>query len=129
MPITRNLARQYPLAAIAELRAVRDMGAGNEVRIAVPAGALVYSVVTLTETAFTVNTTSTVTVSDGTLVYVNAQDTKTAGVETVAAQTKFYPTAGVITCSMAETGTPAPLGRVFVIVKYVIVDRQNENQA
>lgn len=119
--------RQYPLSAIADL-GIANLGAGNEVTIPVPPNALVLEVVVLGTTAFDSGTTATVTATDGTTVYANAVDVKSTGAKTVANVPKFYPTGGTITCSAAQTGTAGTVGRALVMVRYVTLNRANEEQ-
>ena len=64
------------------------------------------------------NQTNTVNVTDGTTVFVTAQDVKSVGSETVANVPKFYATGGTITASLAQTGA-ATAGLVIVEISYV----------
>lgn len=117
---TKQIDRQYSKVAVADL-GIAQMGTGNGITIAVPAGALVLRVLLQTITAFDSVTTATGTVTDGTTSYVTAQDVKTTGAETSAGAPKFYPTGGTITASLAETGAAATVGRALAVVEYVIV--------
>ena len=127
MPVITVNERQYPLNAVADL-GIAQIGAGNEVRINLPPGALLTGLLAQTVTAFNNTTTSTLTVSDGTTTFVNAVDVKTVGAETVANLSAFYPSGGTLTISMAQTGTAATAGRAFVVATYQILGRVNEIQ-
>lgn len=124
---TKQDIRQYPLVALVEIGPA-NIGTGNGVTIAIPGGAIVTKVALLTATAFNSETTTTGTISDGTTTFVNAQDLKTAGAETVAVATKYYPTPATITVSAAQTGAAATAGLAFATVEYVIKGRWSENQ-
>lgn len=119
--------RQYPLAAIADT-GIANMGAGNEVTFDIPPGAFVYGVTCDTVTAFNSVTTATITVSDGSVTFVAAQDLKTLGRETAAVAHKLYPSGGTITVSLAETGGAATVGRNITTVLYVLLGRAHEVQ-
>lgn len=125
---TRMIDRQYALTALASL-GVANMGAGNGVEIAVPVNAVVLRVGVYTATAFDSATTATATVGDGTTTFVSAVDVKTTGAETATGVPKYYPTGGVITASLAETGAAATVGEAFLHVEYVVRDRGGEIQA
>lgn len=124
MAVTKNVSRQYPLAGLADL-GIAQNGAGNEVTFKLPPGALLVNLTVDTTVVFN-STTNTLTVSDGTTTFAAAVDTKTLGRETVANLGKHYPTGGLLTVSMAHTGTAPTTGRVFVQPTYVIVGRENE---
>lgn len=115
---TKIIDRTYPMGQAAAM-GIANIGADNGVSFAVPMGAIVVRVVALTTTAFNSGTTATVTVGDGTTTFVNAQDLLSAGSETVANTPKLYPTGGTITATLAETGTAATAGAVYVYVEYV----------
>lgn len=117
--------RQWPLSAVADM-GIAQMGAGNEMTIKLPVNALLMRLLVVTVTAFDSVTTATATVSDGTTTFASAVDIKTAGSETVSNAPKFYPTGGTLTCSLAQTGGDATVGRVLVIPEYVVVGRGNE---
>lgn len=122
---TKVDARQKVLAAFVELL-IGNIGANNGYDIKLPAGALLLDVGVLTDTAFD-GTTNTATIADGTTTFVNAQDVKTTGEETVAADKKYYPNGGTISVTMAQTGT-ATVGRAFAWVTYIVKGRWDENQ-
>lgn len=96
---------------------VANIGAGNEVDVAIPRGALVDEIAVVGDEAFN-GTTNTLTVTDGTTVFANAVDVATTGSKTVANTPKFYPDGGTITASMAQTGA-ATEGRAVVKVGYL----------
>lgn len=129
MPIKKIIDRQYPLIAMAKL-GLATVGAANAVTMSVPVGALVTDIRVFTVTAFNTGGagTATATVTDGTTVFANAVDVKTAGAETVANAPKFYPTGGTFTATITETvaTTAATAGEVYVTVEYVIDARGNE---
>lgn len=115
---TNVYQRQHPEYAICDL-GIANIGTGNGYTINVPAGAFVTQVALNTVTAFDSGTTATGSIGDGTTTYVNAQDVKSTGIETVAVVNKFYPDGGTITVSLAETGTTATVGRAVAVVGYV----------
>lgn len=127
MPVITVTERQYPLTAVADL-GVAQIGAGNEVRINLPPGALLTDLLVQTATAFNNTTTSTLTVTDGTTTFVNGVDVKTVGAEIVTGLSAFYPSGGTLTISMAQTGTAATAGRAFAVATYQILGRVNEVQ-
>lgn len=114
--------RQPAEFAVCDLR-IANIGSGNGYTISIPPGAIVNSVGLITDTAFNSATTTTATISDGTTTFVNAQDVKTTGIETVAVAAKFYPDGGTITVSLAETGATATAGRAVAYVGYVSLGR------
>ena len=122
---TTVVERQYPLVAAVKL-GIANIGAGNGYDIKIPAGAFVRSVILFTSIAFD-GTTNTGTISDGTTSFVTAQDVKTTGAETVAVANKYYPTGGVISVTLAQTGT-APVGEAIAMIDYVVPGRWSENQ-
>lgn len=118
--------RQWELRALVDCQ-IADIA--NTFSVVLPPGALLESITADTVTAFN-GTTNTINVADNALtpvVYVNAQDTKTVGRETVANIGAFYPAGAVLTVSQGQTGT-ATTGRVLVSIGYVILNRANENQ-
>jgi len=124
--MTTNLnLRQYPLAAVADC-GVANIGADNGYTITIPPGGLFDSLTIDTMTAFD-GTTNTLTVSDGTTTFANAVDVKSTGRETVTGIGKFYPNGGVLSVTLAQTGT-ATVGRSIVVANYVGLNRQNEVQ-
>lgn len=122
---TKVIDRQWPLAAVADV-GIAQMGTGNGKTIKLPVNALLLRVLVLTVTGFDSVTTATASVGDGTTVFANAVDVKTAGSETVANAPKFYPTGGELEVSLAQTGGDATVGRALVVAEYVVVGRGNE---
>lgn len=115
--------RQWELRALVDCQ-IADVA--NTFTVILPPGALLESITADTVTAFN-GTTSTISVGDGTTVFVNAQDTKTVGRETVANIGVFYPAGATLTVSQAQTGV-GTAGRALVSIGYVILNRANENQ-
>jgi hypothetical protein len=124
---TKKTDRQYALVAEVDL-GIANIGSGNGKTMVLPPGALLLRALWLTVTAFDSGTTATGTLTDGTTVFVNAENVKTTGSETVANTPKFYPSGGTLTASLAETGTTATVGRALVSVEYYIVGRGQEQQ-
>ena len=122
---TKVSARQKILVALVEL-GIANIGAGNGYEIKLPVGALLLDAGVFTDTAFD-GTTNTAPISDGTTTFVNAQDVKTTGEETVAVDKKYYPNGGTISVTMAQTGT-ATVGKALAWVSYVQANRWDENQ-
>lgn len=128
MTVSTYLERQYPLVAVADLR-IANIGTGNGIAVKVPVGALV-TVKAHVVTAFDSATTTTISASDGTSTHISAKDAKAAALTnvTVDIPTKFYPSGGTITFTMAETGATATVGRILATVEYVVLNRGNEVQ-
>lgn len=120
MATTNLIERQHRYAAVADLR-IANIGTGNGITVAIPIGAIVVSIIAQTITAFDSATTTTLTVDDGTTTFVSAVDAKSTGSETVSNTPKFYVSGGTITCSLAETGATATVGRALVTIEYVQV--------
>lgn len=118
--------RQYPLSTFVQL-GIANIGAAAGYDIAIPPNGYVKEVYADTLTAFD-GSTNTITITDGTTVFVNAQDIKSTGRETDAIPGKFYPSGGTISINLAQTGT-ATVGAVVASVEYVILNRTNEVQA
>lgn len=116
-----NLFNRQPIHGIVADLGPENMGTGNGATAKLPQGALVTGVIPVTSTAFNSVTTATLTVTDGTTVFVNAQDIKTAGTETAAVSQKFFPAGGTIQFNLAQTGGDATAGRVTVVVQYVVL--------
>ncbi|WP_339830297.1 hypothetical protein [uncultured Arenimonas sp.] len=117
---TNIVARQMVRSVVADL-GPSNMGAGNGFTAKLPQGAVLARLIALTITAFNSATTSTLTVTDGTTVFVNAVDVQSTGSETVANAPKFYPAGGELQFNLAETGAAATAGRVVVIAEYYSV--------
>lgn len=119
--------RQWPLKAFA-IATHANMGAGNELTLVVPPGALLLAINVFGLTAFNSETTATLTVSDGTTTFASAVSVATVGTKTVTNVPKYYPTGGTLTVSLAQTGAAATAGAAAVVPEYVIRDRGNEVQ-
>lgn len=128
MAVTKIYARQHVLAAVAPFT-IANVGAGNEITIALPPGAQVVGVLICTTTAFNGGTTDTMTVTDGTNVFANTSDNVgTTGIETAApVGTCYYPNGGTVTISIATVGAAATTGAGNVVIQYVDLDRQDEH--
>lgn len=124
---TKVDARQRLIYAMVELTKA-NIGASNGYEIKLPPGALLVDAGIFTETAFDSATTTTGSIGDGTTTFVNAQDLKTTGEETVAVDKKFYPSGGTVSITVAETGTTATAGRAHAWVAYLKQGRWDENQ-
>lgn len=120
-------ARQYVLSAMAEVGA-DNIGADNGVRIPLPGGAMLLRLEVVVTTVFDSETTTTLTVGDGTTTFANAVNAQTLGSKTVTNVPKFYPVPGGLEVVLAETGDPATAGKAYVVAEYVIKDRWNETQ-
>lgn len=121
MANTNLIDRQYPKAAVANLTKA-NIGAGNTVTMAIPVGALLLRLAVQTIVAFDSATTTTANVSDSTTTFAAAVDIKTTGVETVANVPKYYPSGGILTILLAETGATATVGQSMVVAEYVILN-------
>lgn len=117
--------RQFPAAAVAAV-GIANIGAGNEVTFAILPGELVLEIDAVMGTAFN-GTTNTLSVSDGTVDFLDGVDAKAAaGVKYSATVGKLYPEGGTLTVSLAQTGE-ATAGEAVVVAKIVAPGRQHEN--
>lgn len=114
---TNQYNRQQLQAAFVKL-GIANIGTGNGVTVDLPQGAELLRISYHTVTAFDSATTTTGTVSDGTTTFVNAENVKTTGAETVANVPKYYPTGGRLTFTLAETGATATVGEIVAVVEY-----------
>jgi hypothetical protein len=128
MTVTVNSTRARKLTASA-LVGIANIGSGNGVSFAVPAGAFA-EVGAHIVTAFNSATTTTISASDGTSTFISAEDAKAAALTnvTVDIPRKYFPSGGTITFSLAETGDAATLGSAVVWVEYEVVGRHDEYQ-
>lgn len=117
---------QYPVEAFLKF-GIANFGTGNGFDIPIPVGALLKSIVVLTQTAFDSATSAVLTVSDGTTTFVNAVDVKSAGSETVANTPKFFPSGGTLHVTGVQVGT-ATVGECEVTASYVKYGKANEVQ-
>lgn len=122
---TKIVARQMVRSVVADLGPA-NIGAGNGFTARLPQGAILARLIALTVTAFDSATTTTLTVTDGTTVFVNAQDVQSTGSETVANAPKYYPSGGELQFNLAETGAAATEGRVLVVAEYYAVGNGDE---
>lgn len=116
----KNIIDRQLLKSGSAVLGIANIGAGNEVTFGIRPGTHLLRVMVHTVTAFD-GTTNTATVGDGTTVFANAVDVKTAGSETVANAPKYYPSGGTLTVSLAQTGT-ATVGEVVVVYEYILRD-------
>lgn len=122
----KNLFNRQEILSILHQITPQDIANGG-FYAKIPQGAWVINVTGLKNTAFnTAGDTPTVklTLTDGTLVYINAQTLATTGAITAAATSKFYPQGGTITGTIAEavaTGevTTATAGDAVLLIQYV----------
>lgn len=114
---TNNVNRQMTKYVMVDLGASNIGSAGYTANI--PRDALVISVGLYTETAFNGTGTVTCTITDGTTAFVNAQDIKTTGSETVAASAKFYASGGTIQFNIADANSNSSAGRAIAYVGYL----------
>jgi hypothetical protein len=121
-------ARQWELNAITPLLGISNMGAATGYDITIPPGGYVTEITVDTLVAFDSATTATLTVTDGTTVFVNGVDIKTTGRETTTIAAAYYPSGGVIHVNLAQTGAGATVGTAVVVVSYLKLDRQTEVQ-
>lgn len=127
MANTANTSRQSPLHAMAKFTKA-NLGA-NGFTFDLPAGAFLLGNGAHVVTAFDSATTATITATDGTTTLINAQSIKAAALTdvTVAEPTKYYPSGGTITVTIAETGTTATVGEVVYWLSYIVLNRHHEN--
>lgn len=122
---TKIVARQMARSVVADL-GPSNMGTGNGFTAKLPQGAILARLIALTVTAFDSETTATLTVTDGTTTFVNAQDVKSTGSETVANTPKYFPAGGELQFNLAQTGAAATAGRVLVVAEYFAVGNGDE---
>ena len=118
---TNQYERQAVKYATVEL-GIANIGTGNGYTINLPRGAHLVSVKADISTAFNSATTTTLSLSDGTTTFISAEDAKTAGPITVDVGSKYFPSGGTLTVSMAETGATATAGKGAVSVGYTQLD-------
>lgn len=128
MGITNQFNRQSKQEIVVVLTPA-TVGSDNAVTAKLPMGALITNVELHTVEAFDTSgadSTITGTITDGTTTFVNAQDLKSTGKETVAVAFKHLPQGGTLTFSIAEAATvpanlvPAKNGKAIAVVSYVI---------
>jgi hypothetical protein len=116
-------ARQEAAYAVAQC-GIANIGAGNGLQIQLPVNALLLDIVADTTTAVNAGTTATLTAGDGTETFINAASVAAVGRAQGANIGQFYPSGGTISITLAETGTAATAGNVFVSAKYLVVGRE-----
>lgn len=118
-----HIGRQEPQYAVFAVTPA-DLSAGNTHTVRLPVNALLLDLTVDTTTAFNSGTTATLSGGDGTTTFVSAAAINSAGREAVTGLGKFYPSGGVLTFTVAQTGTAATVGASYVAVKYVIAGRE-----
>lgn len=93
--------------------------------VKLPPNALLTEVTTDTTTAYNSATSAALTVTDGTITFVNAVDVKTTGRETTSNVSAFYPSGGSLVGTFTFVGAPTA-GQVYISVGYLVVGRATE---
>lgn len=114
---TNAYERQTPKVIMVSLGPTNIGTAGYTAVI--PRGSLITSVSLLTVTAFDGTGTVTGTITDGTTAFVNAQDVKTTGIETVATAQKYLADGGTIQFSLADANSNSAAGLAIAQVSYI----------
>lgn len=129
MAFVKNAGRQYPLVAVQKIDYTGYTSGAAFNAVELPVGARLLGVNFYTDTAWNTGTSATITVSDGTATFINAQDIKSAGSET-STQTPFkpYPAGGQISVTVTDTGTAPTAGAGHLVVQYVVDGRANDVQ-
>lgn len=125
--------RQWPLVALVE---VTPKDAENGIDVPLPPGAWVTNVFAHRLVAFNSGggtPTATLTATDGTTVFINAQSLLgAAGQITAAVTTKYYPQGGSIKFTVAQDAASDPEdatdGLTMVEVEYVLRGKGREVQ-
>lgn len=121
-----NAFDRQPVLTVTAPFGVENIGDGNEIEAKLPQGAVVIGVLALVTTAFDTDGTTpaaTITVSDGTTTFVNAQSVLSTGKKTVAVSEKHYPQGGTLKVALAESAAsdlePATAGAGVAVIQYV----------
>lgn len=122
---TNNMSRQTKLVA-SNLMGVDNIGAGNGVSFNLPNGAQLAGIGFHPSVAFN-GTTNTVTAGDGTTTFISAEDAKVTTAVATDSTSKYYPSGGTITFTLAETGSTTA-GSGVAWIEYFVLDRWSENQ-
>lgn len=120
-------ARQWPLSFFVAL-ANANFGVGNGYTVTLPPNAYLESLKAFIATVSDAGTTATITVSDGTNTFINAQSVKSTGLMTVAIPNHFFPSGATLTISLAQTGTPSTVLAGYVSGSYLVSTRETEQQ-
>lgn len=122
-----NQYDRQPVQSIVIELTTSNTGTDKGVEAKLPKDAMITGITSIAGVAFNPSGTgaaATLSVSDGTTTFVNAQDVATTGTKTVAVATKFYPQGGKITANVTQSVssgalTSATAGRVLVAIDYV----------
>jgi hypothetical protein len=129
MAVTKITARQTPLVAVAPFT-IANIGAGNEITVALPPGASLTGGTIVVTTAFNAATNNTLTVTDGVAISNTLDNLEAIGIIVMTLPSgvapRYYPNGGTITLSIATVGAAATAGAGFVTLTYIDVDRQDE---
>jgi exopolysaccharide biosynthesis protein len=127
MPLTKEVARQYPLVAVINV-SYADIAAGANIAAELPLGAVITNGSLVVDTAFN-STTNTISVGDSASAtrYSAAVDVKTLA-RTALTITGFKVTEATknLLLTYALTGAAAGQGAVRVIIEYVVGGKANE---
>lgn len=114
---TNAYERQQPKYAMVDLGPTNIGSAGYTAVI--PRGSLIVAVGLITVTAFDGTGTVTGTITDGTTAFVNGQDVKSTGIETVATAQKFLADGGTVQFNIADQNSDSGAGRAIGYVAYI----------
>jgi hypothetical protein len=127
MPLTKEVARQYPLVAVIELT-FADLAAGANLAAQLPPGAIVVGGEITVNTVFD-STTNTLSIGDAGSAtrYASAVNLKSAA-RTALTLTGYKVTDANkdLLFTYAETGAAATAGAATVVLNYVVAGRAHE---
>ena len=115
---TNQFNRQEVLSAMVDL-GIANIGTDKGYTAVIPRGSLIIAVGLITVTGFDGTGTVTGTITDGTTAFINAQDVKTTGIETVATTHKFVVDGATIQFSLADANSNSAAGRAIGYVNYI----------
>lgn len=122
---TNKYDRQRVLTSVVTFD-ISNIGTGKGIDVKYPQGTVIIGVTPLVNTAFNTDGTTpaaTMTISDGTTTFVNAQSILTAGAKTVAVGAKLLPQGGTLSLTLAESAAsglvPATAGAGVLVIQYV----------
>jgi hypothetical protein len=120
MSTTNQFQRTVPLVSPVELGKANN-GIGNAINTILRSGATLTNIKAYVRTAFDGSGTVTLTVTDGTTTFINAQSVKTASATTPltnADSDNDYPTGGTIQAYITDQNSDSTKGQVVVKLFY-----------
>jgi len=122
---TKIIDRQHAFVGLTPLLGIANIGASNGVEFKIRPGTLLLNVFSQTNVGFDALGV-TLTVTDSAIIFIAAEDVTVPGTGTVANVPKYYPTGGLISVSVEQSGAgTATVGELLVGFEYVIVGNGN----